>query len=510
MSNKKLVLIRRILQTAFLLLFIYILWTTTYPLTGKIPSALFFNADPLIMITTALSERLLLPGLLGTFLLILLTFLGGRFFCGWICPLGTVIDFCGRIKRKKQVLEETENKKVRRVKFYILSGILISALFGIQIAWIVDPTVIMGRFVSLNLIPTTTLILDKFFIFILQTIEGRYEPLFDFYREMKASLLGVKTTYFSHSGIVFVFFLIITSAAFFISRLWCRTLCPLGAFYAVIAKHSRLRRVVDKCVDCGKCHTNCRMGAIKKDNIHYLSDECILCMDCIYECPPKSTRFTFKQGDLQSNTHASGISRRNFLIFLSTATLPLLGMGQKKPSLKDINIRHPRIIRPPAALKEEEFLNRCVRCGNCMKVCPTNGLQPVMVEAGSRSIWTPRLVPEIGYCEYNCTQCSQVCPTGAIKQLPLEQKQKVKLGIAKIDREICLPWKKNKECIVCEEHCPIPDKAIKIKEELINGKIVLRPEIDEDLCTGCAICQTKCPVEPRRAVKISPKKSDRF
>jgi formate hydrogenlyase subunit 6/NADH:ubiquinone oxidoreductase subunit I len=144
-----------------------------------------------------------------------------------------------------------------------------------------------------------------------------------------------------------------------------------------------------------------------------------------------------------------------------------------------------------------------------MKVCPTNGLQPLLLSSGLSAMWTPRLVPEIGYCEYNCNLCGKVCPTGAISLLPLRDKQKKKIGVDRINRRVCLPWAKNKECIVCEEHCPLPEKAVKLKREKIGSETVLRPYIDEKICTGCGICQTKCPTRPERAVKIFSFKSDR-
>ncbi len=145
-----------------------------------------------------------------------------------------------------------------------------------------------------------------------------------------------------------------------------------------------------------------------------------------------------------------------------------------------------------------------------MKVCPTNALQPVMLQSGLSGIWTPQLVPQVGYCEFNCNLCGQVCPTGAIPRFPLAKKQKLKLGVAKIDRNLCLPWAKNKECLVCEEHCPIPQKAIIIKEEVVDNKIVLRPYVDPERCTGCGICQTKCPLSRVRAIKVFPVKADRM
>jgi len=137
-----------------------------------------------------------------------------------------------------------------------------------------------------------------------------------------------------------------------------------------------------------------------------------------------------------------------------------------------------------------------------MKVCITNGLQPVTLESGARGVWTPQLVPEIGYCEYHCTLCGNVCPTGAIPKLQPEIKQRTPLGIAVVDRHECIAWDRHEECIVCEEHCPVPTKAIKLEEEIYNGKKILKPVVDKDLCIGCGLCQHVCPVRPVRAICV--------
>jgi MauM/NapG family ferredoxin protein len=173
------------------------------------------------------------------------------------------------------------------------------------------------------------------------------------------------------------------------------------------------------------------------------------------------------------------------------------------PKNKRLNYRS-KVIRPPAALREDDFLDRCIRCGNCMKVCITNGLQPTLLQTGLTGIWTPQLVPEIGYCEYNCTLCGNVCPTGAIEKLSLSQKKKTRLGLAQIDHSLCLPWAYKTECLVCQEHCPVADKAIKLEDEKISDRIIQKPVVDKFLCVGCGICQNKCPVRPDRAIKVYP------
>lgn len=169
---------------------------------------------------------------------------------------------------------------------------------------------------------------------------------------------------------------------------------------------------------------------------------------------------------------------------------------------------NPALIRPPGSLPEEEFLTKCIRCGECMKVCPTNAIHPTTLQAGLAGIWSPVLIPRVGYCEYNCTLCGQVCPTGAIEELPVEEKQQIHIGTAYVDRSRCLPFVYGTECIVCEEHCPTPTKAIWFEEVTVkdrdgNDKTLKQPHVDPELCNGCGICETKCPINDRAAILVT-------
>jgi polyferredoxin/formate hydrogenlyase subunit 6/NADH:ubiquinone oxidoreductase subunit I len=506
---KNLIFLRRFSQAFFFCLFVYILWSTTYPLKGAVPPEAFFKTNPLIMIFTSLSERILLPGIMLSALMLLVTVFLGRFFCGWICPLGAAIDFTGSLRKKKNNLSDATNTKLKSPKFFILGIIGVFAMFGVQVAWIFDPLVIAARFVSLNLIPTATIIMNEFFIFVIRKFGLYTSPVYDFYRSLKSSVLGVNPYYFENSPFIFIFFLAIVLAALFLSRFWCRALCPLGALYAVFARSSLLKRVTEKCSNCRRCKSFCRMGAIR-DDLSTVGGECILCMDCVYDCPQNAVTFSFKasrnktSGAVSKNTKT--VTRKEFLFLLFSFVFSL---GLKLKNAARGESLRAGVIRPPGALKEDKFKDRCIRCGNCMKVCITNGLQPVMLESGIGGIWTPRLVPEIGYCEYQCTLCGNVCPTGAIPRLPVDEKKKTKLGTAFVDRSLCIAWANNQDCLVCEEHCPVAEKAIKVDQITVGGRKIKRPVIDESLCVGCGICQSKCPVRPVRAVKVNPEDADR-
>ena len=168
----------------------------------------------------------------------------------------------------------------------------------------------------------------------------------------------------------------------------------------------------------------------------------------------------------------------------------------------------PGLIRPPGSVTEEQFLARCIRCGECMKVCPTNGIQPTLFEAGLEGLWSPVLNMKLGYCEYECNLCTQVCPTDAIAPLTMERKKQTHIGTAFFDKNRCLPYAFGRPCIVCEEHCPTPTKAIWFVEvEVINDQgqklTVKQPRVNPELCIGCGICQNKCVIKDQPAVYVT-------
>jgi Pyruvate/2-oxoacid:ferredoxin oxidoreductase delta subunit len=134
-------------------------------------------------------------------------------------------------------------------------------------------------------------------------------------------------------------------------------------------------------------------------------------------------------------------------------------------------------------------------------------LQPALSEAGVEGLWTPRLAPRLGACDYSCTTCGQVCPSGAIPLLDLAAKRKTVIGLAAVDRNRCLPWSYNVPCIVCEEMCPTPTKSIRLEEVRVTGadgkEITLqRPYVLRDLCIGCGICESHCPLKGDAAIKV--------
>jgi len=182
-----------------------------------------------------------------------------------------------------------------------------------------------------------------------------------------------------------------------------------------------------------------------------------------------------------------------------TAGLLRTSIGQPRALNKEMAVVDPELIRPPGAMPESDFLARCVRCGECMNVCPTNTLQPTLLKAGLEGIFSPVLKLRLAPCAVNCNACGKVCPTGAIRDVPLLEKQHAKVGTAWINRENCLVWEQDKKCLVCDEVCPYSALSFRPVAGLRNAA----PFVLANHCTGCGQCETKCPVAGQAAIRVN-------
>ncbi len=235
-------------------------------------------------------------------------------------------------------------------------------------------------------------------------------------------------------------------------------------------------------------------------------NECYGCWNCVASCDNGAIDFKFETPWKKPVAGKLDLGRRKVIGALAGGLGGLFLL--RLPPQARSRTYNPELIRPPGSLPERDFIDRCISCGACMKVCPPNALHPALGQAGLEGLWTPVLVPRLGYCEFECNLCGQICPTGAIAPLPLAEKKVFVMGLAFFDTTRCLPYAYDRECIVCEEHCPIPTKAIYFTEKEITrrdgSRTVLKlPRVDANLCTGCGICETKCPFRDLAAIRIT-------
>ena len=498
-------ILRRISQWAVFALFVFLFLNTEYKDNDVLPYAvnLFLRLDPLMAGAAALAGRALIALVWPALVLALLTVLLGRFFCGWACPLGAVIDAADATVFRGTRRAGAVPPSWRRYKFLILFFLAASSLFTLQWVFLFDPISIVIRTFTVSVYPALNLVVHRVFD-ALYAMPGPVPRISEpAYALLKSHFLAFSQPVFRTSAFVGLLFLGILALERWQRRFWCRNLCPLGGMLALMGRFGLFRRRItaEGCTRCGLCESNCRMRAIGGDVAVTDHGECIQCMDCQAVCPEEVIHFSGKEGRRPA---AVDLTRRGVLASaaLGAVTVPFFRVEAhgKAP--------YPGLVRPPGALREGEFLARCTRCGECMRVCIANGLQPTWFEAGLEGMWSPILVPRIGYCEYNCTLCGQVCPTGAIRRLTLPEKRKWVLGLAEVDRSRCLPWRGQSECIVGEEHCPTASKAIVLKEEkgtTPTGEVMLfkKPYVVETLCVGCGICETKCPLSDRGAIYVT-------
>lgn len=561
----KIIITRRVTQIFFFILF---LWFSIVSTVGEKfwqirdwPVDLFLEMDPLVSLGTILTTHKFYWPLLWSLLVIVLTIILGRFFCGWICPFGSLHQFTGYLCHKKEKIakkvELNKYRKLQNIKYYILVLFLTMAFFPISSGslqtGLLDPIPLVTRTFNLIIIP----VLDA-----------------------SSNITSLSLRYSAEAWVIFSVFLAAIILNKFIPRFYCRFICPLGALFAIFSSFSifRIGKNENHCTDCKKCDAACEGGCDPNGQIR--NTECVMCLNCFNDCPENVMTYQVypsTSGEISS----PDISRRGFLFSLGSGIflLPAFRLSNQVGE----NWHH-KIIRPPGSLEESEFLKRCIKCGQCMRVCPTNVLQPGGIEGGFENLWTPVLNNRIGTsgCQLNCVSCGQVCPTSAIRPISLDEKLgkgefkesgMIRIGTAFVDRGRCLPWAMDKPCIVCEENCPISPKAIytdeifktirngklivnnynnrsiefqgefnlpdginsgdyyclidneriKIEDKINNGIILSeeikgklptgntieiqvrlqRPYVDLEFCNGCGICEHECPVSGKRAIRVS-------
>jgi len=564
----KIVQTRRISQVFFFAMFIWFCIVSTvgdnFWQLRAWPVNWFLQLDPLVAIGTMLTTHTLYAALLWALLTVVLTIVFGRFFCGWVCPFGSLHHFVGFLahhnKSPAQKVRLNRYRKAQALKYLILVLFLGMAAFPSMAATLqtglLDPIPLLNR--SVNLVIVSVL-------------------------DAPANLISASPRFYEGAWLMGLIFAAAVLLNLAIPRFYCRFLCPLGAFFGLVSRFAlwRIGKTKKQCSQCKLCEYACEGGCEPSTNIRL--SECLLCFNCREDCKDQLIRYQTTPSPPQEVT-APDISRRGFVLsfFGGVLAVPVVRLGNKLGANW-----YYRTVRPPGALEETEFLKRCIKCGQCMRVCPTNVIQPAGIQTGLESLWTPVLNNRIGSsgCQLNCVACGQICPTAAIRPITLAEKLgtgefkdigPIKLGTAFVDRNRCLPWAMNKPCIVCQENCPVSPKAIYTRDYfetvrdgiltvqkilgdtietveqtlmperfaggdyycLVQGappvkilantensiqvlpdetfqktapqarKIEIqvrlqRPYVDIRRCIGCGICEHECPVSGRKAIRVS-------
>lgn len=538
--------LRIISQTLLFILFCAYVLSIVYPLELPYPADTVFQLNPLTHIYLLISGHGL-PYWGWALAAIVLTLLLARIFCGWMCPMGAMLDFVsgirGRLKRWNKSRLGPAGLRANRPRqrpllptyfsVYLLVLLLVLAAIGIPLLWVFDPIVLSFKFVTAGLLQSMEGPLREAFY----TIDNQVyrEPWWAPVQQGFNAIFATETpAVYVNTAMFLGFMLLIFSSEFWQKRFWCRYICPLGAVLRLVYKlHPVKRHINEKCTVCLKCEAACHFGGTSED-------DCVYCMECIQSCPHGAISFLPVVHDLRrgrgsaaAETDAEALSpaeipadadtrtayracitgkvkppriSRRLLFQYGAAGLiayPLLKLPAKQHELP------LRLLRPPGVGEADaSFVDKCIKCGQCLKVCVTNGLQPTVFESGVDGLWSPRLIPRIGECEFECNLCGQVCPTGAIPELPLAEKKQFQIGMAHIDKMRCIPYITNHNCTVCEEHCPTEDKAIKMTtgariDDFGNEFEQLKPYIEENLCIGCGTCERVCPVVGKSAIIVT-------
>ncbi len=498
--------LRKLFQIAFLLFFVLLFLRARYPYEVKLQSDLMLRFSPLAPLFYFIDTLSLPLFFWPAIIIIVLTIFLGRFFCGWICPLGTTIDASSHILRSPSNKISAKWTKLRYLKFFILSATILLAIFSLNLWGYFDPLAIFTRMTTVIFYPFLTFLTDGILLSVakISFLESTAYSIYDWF---KINIMPEQQAQLQEVFSVLLLIGLVFGLEKFSRRFWCRNLCPAGALLGFLSQFRFYERIVgDTCPVCNKCQVECKMNAIPEGNVKETDKvECIECFNCGEKCPPKFKSITYRF-KLKPYHSTPDFSRRQFIgsTITGITAIGLVGIGFPHKTNKD------RLIRPPGSLPETAFLDRCIRCLECVRICASNGacLQPSGFETGLLDFWTPVAKMREGYCEYNCNLCGEICPTDAILPLPLEIKKKTPMGLAYFDKNLCIPYERYEDCIVCEEHCPTPDKAIKFDIKTVIAHDGLKrevkfPYVDRKLCIGCGICEEKCPLPNKPAIFVT-------
>jgi polyferredoxin len=435
-----------------------------------LPANLFSRLDPLLGLAAAVASRALVTFWAAALLTLALTLAFGRAWCGWLCPLGTVVEL---VPARKRTGRNALPQWLRLGRYVTLAVVIGAAALGSLGPMVLDPLTIVIR-----------------------PVEEIARPLLG--TDAVAASAGA---FVARSVIAEVAFLSLIPLLLVLAlnaidrRFWCRNLCPLGGLLGLVSMLPGMRRTVDAtlCTSCARCAKACPTQAVDRGSDFASSAaECIDCMACIDVCPTGANGYRPVAGILTPPAYqprrrdavvATGVSMAG----LALAVVPT----EQIPSAT---------LRPPST-DEKRLAELCVRCGQCYSQCPTGVLHPDVTFTTLAGPWTPMLDERPAHCTLNCNKCAKVCPTDALHTPTLAEAAELGLGaVAAVDKHQCRAWSRNHPCMLCQEACPIAGALNGVDRPAglqgMPGPSVEVPQVDASKCVGCDQCARVCPMSP--------------
>jgi polyferredoxin len=268
----------------------------------------FFNIDPLVLITTWLAGHAVLGGMLLALVTIVFTLLMGRFFCGWLCPLGTLHNAVGSLRGGKTADRTRRGvwSRWQKSKYLVLVILLVCSLLSVQLIGLLDPASFLYRSTATVLFPAFSRVSVSFFNFLYRTDPGIgplrvtavSEPVYSYLRE---HVLPTQDLYFTGGILIGGLFFLALGLNLVRNRFWCKYICPLGALLGFFSRFTvfRVKNDAAVCIKCNQCVECCPSGADPHLPDGWHRSECFMCWNCKKRCPVDAIRLGFEMPSLR-------------------------------------------------------------------------------------------------------------------------------------------------------------------------------------------------------------------
>ncbi|MBR0239906.1 MAG: 4Fe-4S dicluster domain-containing protein [Bacteroidales bacterium] len=445
-----------------------------------------------------ISEWQLVPAILAGNLLIigilaLITILFGRLYCSVICPLGILQDVISWLSglRKGKKLRFTPSKEMTWLRYGVFVLFVAALIAGVSVVVaLLEPYSAFGRI----------------------------------FASATGQIITISTCVVAGATLI-----IIAILSWKNGRTWCNTICPVGTTLGFLSRFAIFRPVINasKCKDCHACEKKCKASCIDiaAKKIDY--SRCVDCFDCLDSCKFGALKYSSEReaedvrisrhwlpkregphevGRTGDAEHPSPTTRRAFL----SAGLLAIGGAAMHAQSKKVDGGFAAIegkkapersvpITPFGSGSVKDFYRKCTACQLCVSACPNDVLRP---STSLEHLMQPEMSYENGYCRPECTDCSKVCPSDAILPLTPAEKTHEKIGLARVDRELCVVSRDGVNCGNCARHCPVG--AIRMVPLDASDPHGLRiPAVDESRCIGCGACEYLCPSRPYSAITVN-------